>query len=123
MKRWLLAFVLLPAVALGQTGPTAMPTATNGFGTLSVSTSSVALSTLTVGPNSLAWHMPLNGTLYVSNSINSAGNLYVCPFGGACTAAAGIPLSPGQAYGFNLGGTNTSPTVIADTTATAVAQW
>ena len=104
-------------------GTITVPPSCNGFGTLAATNASAALSTLTVGPGSNLWLMPFNGTLYIKNSAASADNVYVCPLGGTCSATVGIPLAPGEAYGFNLGGSTTSPTVFATSTATVVAQW
>lgn len=118
----LVAALLLGAPAFAQVGVPHTPTITNGFGTLSVTAASVAVSTVTVGVNSLAWRMPLNGTLVIQNSQASAGLLYVCPLGGTCTSA-GWPVSPGGSITFSLGGSTTSPTVIAATTATAIIGW
>jgi hypothetical protein len=96
----------------------------NGYGTLAATAASTALSTLTAGPNSNAWKMPLAVPLTVYNAAGSAGLVYVCPFGGTCSAAVGIPIAVGTALPvFNLGGSTVSPTVFAVTTATVIAWW
>ena len=94
-------------------------TAVVGFGVLSLTNASTALSTLTLGPNSGAWSTA--GVVYVLNRSASAGNAYVCPLAGACTAATGLELVPGQVYGFTRPATGM--TVIAASTATVEAQW
>lgn len=119
-----LACLLLAGEASAQMPPVAQnPTVLNGYGTLSVSNSSIAVSGVTTSPNSAAWKMPLNGYLYITNSPASAGTLYVCPLGGTCSSSNGTPLSIGSQSIFNLGGSTTSPTVIAASTATAIISW
>ena len=116
----LLAFA--PA-ALAQSTPVPI----KGFGTLAVTTSAVAVSTLTLGPKSGIWpYGPRK--VYILNAPSSAGTLYVCPMGnpvaGACATSgpnSGIPITAGNAYGFDF--PSTDMTVVSDTTATAVAQW
>lgn len=112
--------------AQAQTGQVILPPAVNGYGTIAATNSSVSITTVTVSPGSPAFPtgaaLPLNGTFWVKNALSSAGVLYVCPKGGTCTSA-GIPLAAGEAWGFNLGGATTMPTVIAASTATAVIQW
>lgn len=119
-----LACLLLAREAPAQMPPVAQnPTVQNGYGTLSVTNSSVAVSTVTTSPNSAVWKMPLNGYLFIRNSPSSAGILYVCPLGGTCSSSNGIPLNIGDNGQFNLGGSTTSPTVIAASTATAIIGW
>lgn len=96
------------------------PPAVAGFGTLAVSTSSVQMSTLTTGPSSAVWPTA-PGLVYIVNSPVSSGLLYVCPLGGSCTTSNGIPIAAGGAYGFYK--PSTAMTVIAASSATAVAQW
>jgi hypothetical protein len=92
----------------------------HGFGTLSATAASAALSGLTPGPNSAVW--PTSpAQMFVINSPGSAGIVYVCPLGGTCSATVGIPLSVGQSYA--LYQPSTSMTVFAVSTATVVAQW
>ncbi len=123
--RNIIATLLLCLVAVGaRAQPVNMPPGLSGFGTLSATNSSTALSTLTVGPNSKAWAMPFAGVLNLLNASTSAGLLYLCPFGGTCSATVGIPLIVGQSIsGINLGGSTVSPTVFAVSTATVVAWW
>lgn len=123
MKKLLLlaALVAWPVAAFAQFP--AFPTISNGYGTLAVTAASTAVSTVTIGPSSNTWIMPLNGNLTIYNSPASAGNLYVCLFGGTCTSSNGFPLIAGQQITFNIGGRTTSPTVIADSTATALIGW
>lgn len=96
------------------------PPKLTAYGTLSVTASSVALSTLTVGPNSPAWSTTYPSN-YVSirNSINSAGVVYVCWLGGTCSASVGDVLAVGQSATRNVGNT-VSPTVFAASTATVI---
>lgn len=119
--RWLFAFLLLPAVALAQNGIPHNPSIQNGFGTLSVSNSSIAISTVTAGPNSNAWSMPLFGNLVVNNQGSNAA--WICPLGGVCTAANGLQISAGANVTFSLGGQTTSPTVISTAGTTLWIGW
>lgn len=121
--RWLFAFLLLPAVALAQVGVPSSPSIQNGFGTLSLTNASTALATLTAGPNSAPWSMPLFGTLVIVNSSASAGKAYVCPFGGSCSSSNGFPIDIGGNITFSLGGSTTSPTVISASTSTLIVGW
>ena len=104
------------------------PAAIAGFGTLAVSTSSILLSTATVGPNSTTFpggNLP-NRQIVIRNSSASAGLLYVCPLGGTCSATVGIPLAIGETKTFNVPavvGILPSISVIAVTTATAISEW
>jgi hypothetical protein len=108
-----------PANLQVQNTPTATVPQVKGFGSLSATNSSVALSTLTTGPNSAGW--PTSpGMVFVSNSSASAGLIYVCPLAGSCNTT-GIQIAPGGAYGFYQ--PSTSMTVIAASTATVGAQW
>lgn len=91
-----------------------------GFGTLSATATSAALSTLTTGPNSAAWPA-LPSAVTVINSSASAGVAYVCPLGGTCTAATGIPLAAGAQIRFYQ--PSTAMTVVAASTASVTAQW
>jgi len=99
---------------------TVAPPGIVGFGTLAVTAASTLGSTLTLGPNSGAWSAT-PGLLVVLNDAGSAGNLYVCPIGGTCSAANGLELTPGRSWSFYAPSTNL--TVIAATTATAQFQW
>lgn len=122
MKRLALSFaaLLMAGAALAQT--VSVPQPLTGFGTLAVTNTSALLSTLTAGTNSPAWPAGTAGTMiYVVNSPASAGLMYLCPLGGTCTAAAGIPIAVGSAFGCSR--CAPTMTVIAATTATAIAQW
>lgn len=132
MKRLALAALLVVAgsqlcVAQQQPQPVS-PAATTGYGTLSVLAASIPLSGATAGPNSAAFptgNLP-NRYMTVRNSVASANTLSVCPLGGTCTVAAGIPLAAGesQTWFFTASqGQLTSPTVISGGTATAVISW
>lgn len=99
-----------------------VPPPVQGFGSLSVVNSNALVSTMTLGPNSTAWPTSGNtGMVFVVNTLASAGNLYVCPLGGACTTSSGLEITPGHSWGFYR--PSTSMTVIATTTATAQFQW
>ena len=95
------------------------PPAIVGYGVLSLTAASAAMSMLTLSPNSGAW--AVTGTVFIKNRSASAGNIYVCPIAGVCTSAVGIELVPGQAYGFTKPAS--AITVIAASTATLEAQW
>jgi hypothetical protein len=113
------AVTSLPGSPMQQTGGTVGPPAIVGYGVLSLTAVSTAMSTLTLSPNSGAW--AVTGMVFIKNRSASASNAYVCPMAGVCTSAVGIELVPGQAYGF----TNpaSAMTVIAASTATVEAQW
>ncbi len=97
--------------------PTIPPKLT-AYGILSVTASSVALSTLTVSPNSPAWPTTYpNNYVSIRNSILSAGVVYVCWLGGTCSATVGDPVAVGQSATRNVGNT-VSPTLFAASTAT-----
>jgi hypothetical protein len=110
------------ACGSGHTGgqATTTPPAVTGFGTLALGNTSTALSTLSLGPNSAAWPAQ-PGMVYVMNSTTSAGPIYVCPLGGTCTAANGIPIAVGQWYGFYRPASGM--TAIAPSTATVEVQY
>lgn len=131
MKKYIaaLAFSVLASNAMAQQASQPVgPAVIAGFGTLAVSTSSILLSTATVGPNSTTFpggNLP-NRQIIVRNSTSSAGVLYVCPLGGTCSAAVGIPLAIGETKTLNVqavAGILPAISVIAATTATAVSEW
>lgn len=101
-------------------GITTTPPAVLGFGTLAVTNSSALASGATAGPNSAVWPTT-PGMLYVLNDAASAGNLYVCPLGGTCSATVGLELTPGRSWGFYKPAT--TMTVFATTTATGQFTW
>jgi hypothetical protein len=129
MRRRVLALALLLAPGLAcAAGTVITPAPVTGYATLSVLAASLALSGATVGPNSPAF--PTGALpqqfLEIKNSPGSASTLYVCPLGGTCTAAVGIPLAVGESKSWMINtpnGTLTSPTVISASTATAVVTW
>lgn len=126
LPRWgaliaLFTITMLAGPAVAQNSVPRAPTITNGYGTLSVSTSSVAVSTVTTSPNSGAWVMPLNGNLVIQN--NGGSNVYVCLLGGTCTASNGWKVPPNAVITFNIGGYTTSPTIISDSSATVNVGW
>ena len=130
MKKYIaaLAFSVLASSALAQSTQQIVPATLAGFGTLAVSTSSILLSTATVGPNSTTFpggNLP-GRQIIVRNSTASAGVLYICPLGGTCSATVGIPLAIGETKTFNVqavAGILPSISVIAVSTATAVSEW
>lgn len=99
---------------------TTIPAAVTGFGTVAATNASALLSTLTAGPNSAVWPTT-PGMVYVINSSASAGVVDICPLGGTCTAAVGVPIAPGGWYGFYKPAT--TMTIIASSTASVSAQW
>ena len=102
------------------------PTSVGGFGVLSVSTSSLAISSCTAGPGSDSYPTgkPLpNGSVTLWNSIDSANNVNVAPLGGTAVAATCVPIAPGQAWTFSVGDSTTSPTVISSGSATLFVIW
>ena len=110
----------LPFAASAQQTVATVPIPVSGFGTVSATNASALLSTLTTGPNSAVWPTT-TGLIYVKNSGLSAGVAYVCPLGGTCTAATGIPLEAGASYGFYKPAT--TMTVISASTSSVSAQW
>lgn len=119
-----LALMALASPSRAQNFTIIIPPTLNGYGVLAVVAASVAISTVTPGTNSAPF--PTGGlpgrTLNVKNAIGSAGVLYVCPLGGTCSAAVGIPLAQGESQTWAVSSA-LSVTVIAATTATAVASW
>lgn len=101
------------------------PTPITGYGTLAVVVTSIPVSGVTVGPSSPAFITAGQAIQVISvrNSVGSANTLYVCLFGGTCTAAVGIPLAVGESKSWNLNGAVTPPTVISGGTATAIIEW
>lgn len=94
----------------------------NGFGTLSITTNSVAISTVTVGPNSPAYPTTLpNEAVSITNAGTAVA--YVCPLGGTCKTSNGVPLAVNETRTFNIGGNTTAPTVISGSAATLIITW
>lgn len=125
MKMVSFAFALMLAAIPARADIVIAPQVMNGFGTVSVVNASALISTVTVGPNSTAFPASTlpNQTFSIRNSVSSAGVLYVCPLGGTCTTAVGIPLAVGEVKTWGIGGRTVVPSVIAVTTATAVVEW
>jgi hypothetical protein len=104
------------------------PAALSGYGTLSVLAAYIPLSGATLGPNSAAFptgNLP-NRYMEVRNAAASASTLYVCPLGGTCSSAVGIPLAVGESKTWMIPVSNgqfVSPTVISVSTATAIVSW
>ena len=123
--------LLLPCAALAQPTQSTMitPAPLTGYATLSVLAASLPLSNATSGPNAPPFPVSSLPGRYieVKNSIASSSTLFVCPLGGTCTTAAGIPLAAGESKTLFLpassAGTLVSPTVISGGTATAVVSW
>jgi len=129
MKRLALALLFMAGTAQAQQQPQPIsPAALTGYGTLSVLLVSIPLSGATVGPNSAAFptgNLP-NRYITVKNAIGSANPLFVCPLGGTCTTAVGIPLALGESQTWMvaaIAGQFVSPTVITAGTATAIISW
>jgi hypothetical protein len=123
---------LLAAAGAAQAQPSApvaiAPAPLTGYATLSVLAASLALSTATAGPNSPAFPASAlpNRYIEVRNAAASANTLFVCPLGGTCTTANGVPLAVGESKTWAMpstAGSFVSPTVISGGTATAVVSW
>jgi hypothetical protein len=125
----LLALLAAAGAAQAQTQPQAIsPAPLTGYATLSVLAASLALSTATAGPNSPAFPASAlpNRYIEVRNAAASANTLFVCPLGGTCTTAVGVPLAVGESKSWQIvptTGVFVSPTVISGGTATAVVSW
>jgi hypothetical protein len=105
---------------------TPAPVTDNGLptsvqGTLAVNTTSVAISSLSLAPNSSTFTMPPpnGGKITIKNHEDSAGSVRICWFGGTCTAAVGKILGPGASSSVRLTGA-TSPTVIGDSASNTI---
>jgi hypothetical protein len=100
----------------GSTTPT-VPSLTTVLGTLTVSTSSVAISTLTLSPNSASFVMPPpNKQVCITNLLTSPNIAYVTLLGGVATGGVstnGLAFEPGVARCRYLTGT-TVPQIISD---------
>ena len=117
-------FVLSPCAAFAQSPPAYVlgSQPITGFGTLTISNTSVGLSTVTAGPNSTSWpSTPLVVTITNSTKTTGIGIAYLCPFGGTCSAGVGIPLASGATYSVFRPSTNF--TVFAVNAATLTVQW
>ncbi len=115
----LLALSLLISVgAVAQ--PTYYMTPIYGYGTLSVTNTSVLVSSMTVSANSIAWPGPVgtvSGVTVLLNDPASANNVYVCALGeNPCTTSIGLELIPGRAWQFYR--PSPTMTVISNGTAT-----
>lgn len=98
--------------------PTGGPSAIQGFGTLSVGSASVLVSTLTTGPNSAAWPTKPGMVSFINEG---SSVIYLCPLGGTCSATVGIPMAAGSTLPvFNP---STNATAFDASTGTLVAQW
>lgn len=91
-----------------------------GFGKLALTNASTLLSTMTLGPNSADWPST-PGVVDIQNDAASADVIYVCPLGGTCSAANGIPILVGGSFRFTIPAT--VMTVIAASTATVRVQF
>jgi hypothetical protein len=120
MKRLALALMLAMApAAYAQPPQPTSPAPLTGYATLSVLLVSIPLSGAVVGPNSPAF--PTSGLpgkfINVLNATGSANPLFVCPLGGTCTTAVGIPIAAGVERSWMLtttaNGQLVSPTVIS----------
>lgn len=116
-----LLMISLCSQARGEVSFAPSQTTIIGYGTLAATASSVLISTMTKGPNSVTWATIPPGMVYVLNDTASAGNLYVCPLGGTCSATVGLELTPGRSWGFNR--PSATMTVFAATTATVQLTW
>lgn len=128
MTRLALALLAVLACGTARAQTVITPAPINGYATLAVLTASLSLSTATLGPNSPAFPVSALPSKYIEirNAAASAGTLFVCPLGGTCTAAVGVPLAVGESKTWSVPSANgqfTSPTVIAASTATAIVSW
>lgn len=90
--------VLVPVSATQPLPVTSTAPPIRGFGNLTLTNASAALSGVTTGPNSAAWPTA-PGLVFVTNTgLNPA---FIAPLGGVAVAATCIPLQPGQSYGFS----------------------
>lgn len=91
---------------LGGVPVPSIPPKLTAQGSLTVSSSSVALSTLLVATNSAAWSTTLpNSYITVRNDVSSTATLYFCPFGGTCATSGankGVEVAIGEAIPYNL---------------------
>lgn len=103
---------------------TVAPPPLNGYGTLAVTAASTLLSTLTPGPNAPVYPATgfPNGTVTIKNSPASAGNVWICPFGGTASAAVGIPIAVGGSESYTIPNAAVV-TVFATSTATIIVEW
>ena len=103
-----------------------VPVSVGGFGSISLSGTSVAISSCTtIAPSSAFPSILPAGAVTLWNSIDSAGNVYVNPISTSGTVAATtscIPLAPGQSQMFAITQGQT-PTAISNSTATLLVIW
>ena len=101
------------------------PPPTTGWGTMNVTNTSIEVNStnMTEGINSPAWAMPLVNYVTVEVRAGSAGSAFFCPYGGACTQAAGIEIMPGMIRSFYLSSSVTNPTVISPSGCTVELSW
>jgi hypothetical protein len=129
MKRLALALLFMAGTAHAQQAPQAIsPAPLVGYGTLSVLLVSIPISGATLGPNSAPFptgNLP-NKYINVKSATGAANPLFVCPLGGTCTTANGIPLAAGESQTWMIvvsNGQFVSPTVITAGAATAIVSW
>ena len=102
-----------------------VPPSLNGFGTLALTNASALISTVTANAAGAAYPGAngfQNQAVTITNSSASAGIAYVCPLGGTCSAAVGIPLGVGVTRTWTVTGA-VAPTAIALSTASIVIEW
>lgn len=100
------------------------PVSVGGYGTIAVTTSSVAISTAVAGVSSGAYPTSLelpSRVVTLWNSANSANTVFMSPLGGTATSSC-IPLLPGATAQWLLPGA-TTPSVVSDGTATLFVIW
>ena len=129
MRRYLLAAVLAVAPfvapsAWAQNVYTA-PALSHGSGVLSLTTSSVAVTTLTLAPNSPALLFPLpSATISFQAISTNAGSAWLCPLGGTCSASNAVEIPPGATVSISVSPNSaTAPTLVATSTATVQVIW
>jgi hypothetical protein len=99
-----------------------VPPKITAYGTIASVTSSAALSTLTKGPNSPNWSTNYPSKyVAIRNSVGSSDTLYVCWFGGTCSASVGEPIAQGESAFRNVGN-GVDPTLFSTGGATVIGE-
>jgi hypothetical protein len=110
----ILALLALPAGSRAQT--VIWPAPVHGCGTITATVASAAISaaTLTLCTNSPAFPGP-SGTISVPIKFKVQGaataGVYICKFGGTCTAASGEMLGVGESATLGVQNLNATPSI------------
>lgn len=98
-----------------------IPSPLNGFGTLALTATPAALSTVSKGTNSNAYPTTAFPSETITITNQGTGTAIFYPFGGSTTGIQ-IPLNGTRT--FNVGGTlPATPNVASGTTATITVEW